>query len=179
MEQIGWLIISITVFTHRAVSPWKLVQWEWSQCLQSSRVKLYCHSGPEKSHSASFSKHSVGLHTEKHRSCSQIYPLEKTSAQCQNKEDHMHFQTKPAYCGHILTHEWICNLQNFVSLSHLSSFKLRVCFSLSLYLLREPPPPPSGPLARRFLSFSVMNHTCTHMQTHTFAFTHSHKLPST
>lgn len=66
-----------------------------------------------------------------------------------------------------------------LSLSHEASFRLRV--RLPLYLLWESLPPPSGPLARRFFSFSVMNHTCTctHMQTHTFAFTHSHKLPST
>lgn len=79
------------------------------------------------------------------------------------------------------TYLWICNLQNFASLPlylfHTRAFIQTACEFLSLYLLWESLPPPSGPLARRFFSFSsvrVMNHTCTHMQTHTFAFTHSH-----
>lgn len=56
----------------------------------------------------------------------------------------------------------------FVSVSLEPPFKLCARFSLSLLLHSESIPPPSGPQARRFFSFSsvrVMNHTCTRKRT--------------
>lgn len=63
-----------------------------------------------------------------------------------------------------------------IAFTHTPSFKLHVHFSLSLYLLWESVCPPSGPLARRFFSFSsvrVMNHTCTHTRKRTLLHLHT------
>lgn len=130
----------------------------------------------------------VLYHTKANCRCSWIYPLWSIffqgSGMIKRSEDRGPFSSfsvfplTQATCAAIL---WALqstklSLSLCISFKHKPSFKLHVLPSLPS--VRVSVSPPSGPLARRFFSFSsvrVMNHTCTQ----TFAFTHSHKLPST
>lgn len=129
----------------------------------------------------------VLYHTKANCRCSWIYPLWSIffqgSGMIKRSEDRGPFSSfsvfplTQATCAAILWALQSTKLSLSLYLFQTQAFIQTACASLSTFC-RVSVSPPSGPLARRFFSFSsvrVMNHTCTQ----TFAFTHSHKLPST